>query len=124
MMANPKRNTAPQISDEGGLDRIELDLISAAYAGRNRDVWAAIKEGAPVDTKEMGTGLTALHIAAGTNNLFLAVRLVEQFEASFLQDGFGRFPSTVAVECGVNEKLIDYIADAEAEYLKEHGFLD
>jgi hypothetical protein len=60
------------------------------------------------------TGMTALHIAVGRNNLELTKALVEA-GAKFIPDGQGRMPSVIAAEMEVDEELQDYIVEAEAK---------
>src|SRR5277367_3896990 len=55
-----------------------------------------------VDFVDDATGLTALHIAVGTDSLRTAKFLVER-GASFLPDKRGRMPTTVAAECEVSD---------------------
>jgi uncharacterized protein len=62
-------------------------------------------------------GLTALHIAVGTDNLKMARYLVDA-GARFEPDGQGRYPSTIAAECEVSEELCDYIVEAEEKALR------
>jgi hypothetical protein len=90
-------------------------LLRAAYAADNARVIAALEDGADVNTADPVTGLTALHIAAGTNNLHLTRILVEDWRAEFKPDGQGRWPSVVAALSGVDEVLADYIVEAEAK---------
>ena len=65
---------------------------------------------------EPRTGLTALHIAVGQNNLEMAKVLVEA-GAKFQADLLGRWPSTIAAECEVSEELCDFIVEAEEKAL-------
>jgi ankyrin repeat protein len=67
-----------------------------------------------VDFVDDATGLTALHIAVGTDSLRTAKFLVER-GASFLPDKRGRMPTTVAAECEVSDAMCDFIAEAEAK---------
>jgi ankyrin repeat protein len=67
-----------------------------------------------IDFADDTTGLTALHIAVGTDNLRTAKFLVER-GASFLADKRGRMPTTVAAECEVSDAMCDFIAEAEAK---------
>jgi uncharacterized protein len=67
-----------------------------------------------VDFADDATGLTALHIAVGTDSLRTAKFLVER-GASFLADKRGRMPTTVAAECEVSDAMCDFIAEAEAK---------
>ncbi|BCH14949.1 ankyrin repeat domain-containing protein [Mesorhizobium sp. L-2-11] len=89
-------------------------LLRAAYAADSAAVIASLEDGADVNAAEPVTGLTALHIAVGTNNLPLARILIENWNAPFGPDGKGRWPSVIAAECRVDDGLADYIVEAEA----------
>jgi uncharacterized protein len=69
---------------------------------------------------EPRTGLTALHIAVGQNDLEMAKILVEA-GAKFQADLHGRWPSTIAAECEVSEELCDFIVEAEEKALSAKG---
>ena len=58
------------------------------------------------------TGLTALHIAIGRNDLSLTKLLVEA-GAAFSPDKQGRWPSTIAALMEVDDELLDYVAEME-----------
>jgi uncharacterized protein len=88
-------------------------LLDSAYDGKSDSVVELLENGAPVDTVDENTGMTALHIAVGRNNLAIARILVER-GASFIVDKQGRMPTTIAAECEVSEELSDFIAEAEA----------
>jgi hypothetical protein len=60
------------------------------------------------------TGMNALHIAVGRNNLEIAKLLVEA-GITFIPDNEGRMPSLIAALCDVSEELVDYILDAEGK---------
>lgn len=70
-----------------------------------------------LDTVDPTTGLTALHIAVGRNNLPLTKVLVEA-GAAFIPDAQGRMPSVIATELEVSEELAHYICEAESRALK------
>lgn len=79
-----------------------------------------LKNGQPVDEIiHEPTGMQALHIATGLDNLPLVRLLVEDWKASFGPDQVGRWPSVIAAECEVSEETLDYIAEAEAMNLKD-----
>lgn len=82
-------------------------------------VEAALRKGADVDSFYRNTGLTALHIAVGQNDLPMCQFLVEAAGASFFADGYGRWPSLVAAECRVDEELSDFICEAEMAFLQK-----
>jgi hypothetical protein len=58
------------------------------------------------------TGMNALHIAVGRDNLAMA-RLLVEAGIAFIPDNEGRFPSTIAAICEVSDELNDYIVEAE-----------
>lgn len=62
------------------------------------------------------TGMNALHIAVGRNNLEIA-RLLVEAGIKFIPDNEGRLPSLIAAICDVDEELADFIIDAEAKAL-------
>lgn len=97
----------------------EDDMLACAYRGENDKVEAALAGGADIDMVDAPTGLCALHIAVGTNNLKLTRALVEKYRAGFFPDQAGRWPSLIAVECDVDENLADYITEAEARFLEQ-----
>ena len=98
--------------------RQTLAMIQAAYAGDLQGVEHALENGADLSFRDRQTGLTALHIAVGTDNLPLVRYLVEERRASFVPDGRGRMPTSVAGHCRVSEELCDYIVEQEAAFLE------
>lgn len=94
----------------------DFDLLRAAHAGLLDEVKQALDEGANVGAADPVTGLTALHIAVGTNNLALVRYLIEEWQAPFGPDRFGRWPTVVAAECYASEELCDYIVEQEARF--------
>lgn len=112
----------PSSAGSPGQDRPEardpdLALLRSTYAANIKGVIAALEDGANVDAIDPVTGLTALHIAVGTNNLHLTRILVEDWEAGFGPDAKGRWPSLIAAEVEVDVALADYIVEAEAAAL-------
>ncbi|MHA6266350.1 ankyrin repeat domain-containing protein [Aliiroseovarius sp. CAU 1755] len=93
------------------------DFLAMAYRGQTDDVLAALRGGADIAMTDEGTGLNALHLAVGTNNLRLTKALVEDHDPVFAADKFGRWPSLIAIECEVSDELSDYIVEAEAKFL-------
>ena len=93
------------------------DLLGCAYYGETDKVLAALKAGADVNQTDKATGLSALHLAVGTNNLALTKALVDDFGAAFFSDRFKRWPSVIAIKLRVSEELMTYIWNAEAKYL-------
>lgn len=90
-------------------------LLRAAYAADSAGVIAALEDGADVNAGDPVTGLTALHIAVGTNNLPLVRILIEDWKATLGPDGKGRWPSVIAAECRVEDDLAEYIVEVEAK---------
>jgi len=113
----------PQKSQRGsqssGTARIDWQLLQAAYAGDLTGVRDAVKAGADVDSVHEQTGLSALHIAVGTNNLALARYLIEEAKARVGPDESGRWPTIIAAECGVDEILSDYLLEIEAKIAQD-----
>jgi len=77
----------------------------------------ALGYGVSVNAIDPATGLTALHFAVGLNDLALTRFLIEHCGAAFGPDRFGRWPTLVAAECGVDDELSDYIVAKEAAFL-------
>lgn len=84
-------------------------LIIAAYEGDLTRVHEAIIYGAGVDYIDPATGLTALHIAVGTNDLALCRLLIEQCGAAIRPDRSGRWPTVIAAQCQADAALSEYI---------------
>ena len=117
MTAKPARKPKAGASDETSDASLDHQLLAQAYNGRTEAVIEALASGANIAAKHAETGLTALHIAIGTNNLPLVKLLVEDWNAPFGPDGFGRWPTVVAIRCRVSDELSDYIVEKEAEAL-------
>lgn len=83
-------------------------------------VRAALQRGADVNAVDDASGLAALHLAIGLNDIELARFLTEEAGAAFFPDRFGRWPSLIAAENRVDDELSLYIAEKEAEYLARH----
>ena len=103
-------------------DDIGSELLASVYEGDLSRMMEAFMKGAGVDYADPATGLTALHIAVGTNNLSLARILVDRYKAPFGPDSKGRWPTSIAARSRVSEKLCDYIVEAESAYL--NGLMD
>ena len=88
-------------------------FLLAAERGDETTVKRLLGSGAEIDTADLDTGLTALHLAVGRNALDVVKFLVGQ-GASFVPDRLGRMPTTIAAECEVSEELCDFIVEAEA----------
>jgi hypothetical protein len=95
-------------------ENVDRALADAAQRGDVAAARNALQQGAKVDRVDERTGLTALHIATGIDNLPLVKLLVEECHARFGPDGFGRWPTAVAAECRVSEEMCDYIVEKEA----------
>jgi hypothetical protein len=76
-----------------------------------------------INATDPATGMSQLHIAAGTNRLDKVRSLVEA-GARFFPDNEGRWPSTIAVICETDEELIDYIIAAEERAVQEGLAID
>ena len=110
---------AAQPGDQPERDTPEQRLLMAAYGGDINGIQAALKLGADINATHPETGLSALHIAVGVNDIFLCRYLVEKCSVGFFPDRFGRWPTLIAAECQVDDALSDYIVEAEARYLEE-----
>jgi hypothetical protein len=108
----------PQKSQSGsasaGSPRLDWQLLQAAYTGDVTGVRDALAAGANVNTVHEQTGLSALHIAVGSNNLAMTRYLIEEANAEIGPDRSGRWPTIIAAECEVDAILSDYILEAEA----------
>ena len=111
-MAQPARRSGA--SDDSGRERSNADLLQAAYRGDLAAARAAIANGADVNVVHEQTGMSALHLAIGTNNLALTRYLVGEAKASIVPDRSGRWPTLIAAQCSVSEELADYIVEEEA----------
>ena len=92
-----------------------FDLHNAAYSGSLEKVRRALSNGADVNAWHERTGLTALHLAVGTNNLELVKYLLETAGAELVPDKSGRWPTVIAAQCYASEDLCDYIVEQEAK---------
>jgi hypothetical protein len=101
-------------SASAGNARLDWQLLQSAFAGNLTGVRDAVAAGANVNTVHEQTGLSALHIAIGSNNLVLARYLIEEADAEIGPDRSGRWPTIIAAECEVDAILSDYILEAEA----------
>jgi hypothetical protein len=114
----PKPEGAGSGKPDDALARVQKDLHLSAYSGSLRGVRHALEQGANVDAWEEQTGLTALHLAVGTNNLALVKFLLEEAGAKLMPDKSGRWPTVIAAECCASEELCDYIVEREAKVLE------
>jgi ankyrin repeat protein len=88
-------------------------ILAGAYKGDVAFFEEWLDKGADIDVVEETTGLSPLHIAVGRNHLDL-VKLLLKFGASITPDRQGRWPSTIAELCEVDEEICDLIVGAEA----------
>lgn len=116
--AAPKRARKTRPDNTEAAESLDRHLLKAAYAASLDGVIDALNEGANVDAVDDETGLAALHIAVGTNNLALTRMLIEDWEATIKPDGRGRWPTVIAAQCRVDENLSDYMVEAEVKALK------
>jgi hypothetical protein len=98
----------------------EVALLLAADAHGIRDIQNALAQGADINCVHPDTGLSALHIAVGNNDIALCRFLIEQCHARFFADKFGRWPTLIAAECQVDDALSDYIVEREAVFLRQN----
>lgn len=114
--ATPKRRAVrPQDSTEAA--RLDRALLKAVYDADFNEAVAALEAGADIDFADPDTGLAALHIAVGTNNLALTRELIEEWGAQIAPDGRGRWPTVIAARSRVDDDLADYIVEAEGKVL-------
>jgi hypothetical protein len=111
--ATPKRRAArPQDANEAA--RLDRALLRAAYDADINGAVAALEAGADSDFADPDTGLAALHIAVGTNQLALVRVLIEDWGATIGPDERGRWPTVIAARSRVDDDLSDYIVEAES----------
>jgi hypothetical protein len=91
-------------------------LIAAAFDGDLDAVQRILSSGGDVNVTDPASGLSALHIAAGRDDLPMC-KLLTGHNARFFPDGFGRWPTVVAAECRVSEAVCDFIVEAEAAFI-------
>lgn len=104
----------PGYESDPSSQSIHLNLIAGAQAHDIQAIEEAIGRGANINFVHPDTGLSALHIAVGQNDLSLCSFLIENCGANFFPDKFGRWPTLIAAECQVDDELADYIAQKEA----------
>ncbi len=115
--AVPKRRSAARPHDSTDATRLDHALLKAVYAADLDSTIAALEAGAEIEYSDPDSGLTALHIAIGTNNLPLTLMLIEDWGATIKPDERGRWPSVIAAQCRVDDDLSEYIVEAEAKVL-------
>ena len=114
--------TQPRVKPQAPVKAIppkffEMDMTGPAYHADIAALERRIASGIDINRTDEATGLSALHVAVGTNNLALTKALVEEHGAKFFADRFGRWPSLIAIECEASDELSDYIVEAEAKFL-------
>jgi uncharacterized protein len=87
-------------------------LLDASYLGDLEKVKDALRRGALIDRVD-DSGHTALHMAVAGDHIDI-VRVLVEHGASFVPDGRGRMPTTIAALCEVSADLCDFIVEAEA----------
>lgn len=117
MAQTPQPKSRSTGSDSTDIRDPDEALLRCAYDADINGVIAALKAGADVNAADPVMGLTALHIAVGTNNLALTRILVEDWKAGFKPDGTGRWPTSIAAHARVDEALCDYLVEAEEKAL-------
>jgi hypothetical protein len=118
--ARPKRR-ASRPQDDTEAARLDRALLTAAYDADFNEAVAALEAGADIDFTDSETGLAALHIAVGTNNLALTRVLIEEWGATIGPDGRGRWPTVIAARSRVDDDLSEFIVEVEAKALSERG---
>jgi hypothetical protein len=121
-MTEPEKTDAPAAPGAGEQQLLSKALLAAAYDRNTAGVEALLRQGADVAARHEETGLTALHIAIGTNNMRLTRLLVEVWKAPFTPDGQGRMPTLIAAECQASDALSDYILEQEAKLPDSEGY--
>lgn len=104
----------PATGHGGRLSPQSAALLRSAFDGDLDGVKAALAKGADVNAVDPATGLAALHIAVGTNDLELCRYLIDESGATIVPDRAGRWPTLIAAQCHAGEALCDYIVEREA----------
>lgn len=94
-------------------------LVFAAYRHNMESIRDSLRTGVDINAIDPVTGLAALHVAVGNNDIVLCQFLVEECGARFFPDRFGRWPSVVAAECRVDDELSTYVVSNEARHLMQ-----
>lgn len=88
-VVTPKHRAAPP-EDSAEAKRLDRSFLKVAYPADFDGVIAALEAGADIDFADPGSGLAALHIAVGTNQVTLGRDLIEEWGATIGPDGRGR----------------------------------
>lgn len=110
-------DVAPGEASSSLLSPQDESMLAACFRGDMRALADAYMLGANFNAVDGATGLSALHIATGSNDYEMCQILIQSYGAGFFPDRFGRWPSVVALECGASEHLCVYIAEQEERYL-------
>lgn len=116
--ATPKRR-ASRPRDSAEAERLDRALLTAAYNADFDGAIGALEAGADIDFADPETGLAALHIAVGTNQLALVRVLIEDWGATIGPDGRGRWPTVIAASGRVDDDLSDYMVEIEQKTLSK-----
>lgn len=120
-MVSKPHHIPSNLSDTIPAKRLQLSpFLECVWLGDIAAVGEFLKNAAVITEVDPRTGITALHIAVGRNNLEMVRALVEA-GAAFVPDGEGRMPSVIAAEMEVSEELADYIYEAESRALDGHA---
>ena len=92
-------------------------LLAYVWIGDASQVRAYFNQGNS-DAVDPETGMNALHIAVGRNNIEITKILI-QYGVPFIPDNEGRMPSVIAAEMEVSDELADYIYEAEAAHCRD-----
>lgn len=88
------------------LEELGPQYLEAARRGDFAKFMVFLEEGFPVNYRDLRTGETALHIAAGTEARRIIAALLASGQCDFLaRDRWGRLGSEVAYLCGENPAL-------------------
>jgi ankyrin repeat protein len=102
--------------NDSGTAQTPRSLHLAVYARNVELVHEILYEVPDIDQIDY-RGLTALHIAIGVESLPIA-RLLVSAGAAFIGDRYGRMPSLLAADCRASDELLDFILNAEENYIQ------
>ena len=107
---HPEHKATPPLTD------LNADFLMACYNGDLTRAETTLGLGANIDTADPRNGMTALHLATGNNDSIIVRFLIDK-GAAFIHDGFNRLPSTVAIECDIDDTLYLLISEKEDQAL-------
>jgi hypothetical protein len=90
-------------------------FFKAVYRSDLPAVIAAYEGGQDLNEVDEATGMAAIHIATGLDDIEIARFLIEH-RARFFPDARGRWPSIIGIECKVSDEMLDLVLEAEAPY--------